>query len=351
MSFLVVGSGAVGTYLACTMAKNGARVFLKGRRAPSWEVASLCARHGVEVFSDYAPLVEEVAAAPQAEQLKGVLIATKTYSFVDAVEELLSAGSTLEPALATVGCYNGHILGLDSLFEGRTFCKALVPGGYTMRADGTGFDVTNASQNWALLSKERSVRALSMSMTQLGIRTVVGGFEADTRKFLVNVTANLLSVVANTNCDGLVSDRHLMARMRSIFREAAHVISNSPRHRAHFPQDLALEELEDQVIAGITSYGRHYPSSCKDFRAGRPLETDSLNGYIVALGKELGIPTPINKAILQDVDIVVRTPPEVEQATPGRRYTQDGRQTGIRFPMTLPHFGVDTGMASLSRRP
>ena len=35
-----------------------------------------------------------------------------------------------------------------------------------------------------------------------------------------------------------------------------------------------------------------------DRLAGRPLEADTLTGAIVAAGKRLGIPTPINAALL-----------------------------------------------------
>lgn len=307
MVYLVVGGGIVGSFLASTLAKNGGRVLLKTRSAPRKEAALVAANAGVEVLQSLAPVAERLRAGV-LPQLEAIFVATKTYSLGEAAEQLAQAGPVLRPRLATVGCYNGYVLGVERLFDeavGGVFCKSLVPGGYTFRADGSGFDVTNAGQKWSLLSAKPEARELSDSMSALGIGTVVGGFEADTRKYLVNTTANLVSVIANTNCHGLVSDAALLQRMRNIFREAVGVLLACPHHSQHLPAGTSLDALEEQVLSGIASYGAHYPSSCKDFRAGRPIEVDSLNGYIVAIGRQLGIPTPFNSAVVDDIRIVL----------------------------------------------
>ncbi|KAG8458822.1 hypothetical protein KFE25_005249 [Diacronema lutheri] len=307
MVHLVVGGGIVGTFLASTLAKNGGRVLLKARSALRKEAALVAAKAGVEVVQSFEPVVERLRTGA-LPQLDAIFIATKTYSLAEAAEQLACAGPALRPRLATIGCYNGHVLGVEALFEeavGGPFCKSLVPGGYTFRADGSGFDVTNAGQKWSLLSTRPEMRELARDMTRLGVATVTGGFEADARKYLVNTTANLVSVISNTNCHGLVSNVALLNRMRHIFREAVTVLRASPVHASHMPADVSLDELEEQVLSGIASYGAHYPSSCKDFRAGRPVEVDSLNGYIVSIGRQLGIPTPFNAAVVDDVRIVL----------------------------------------------
>jgi len=348
-SYLVVGTGAVGTFLASTLGKNGARVFLKARSSPKREVAKLAARSNVRIVQCYDQLQERLAAEG-AGPLQAVFLATKTYSLPEAAEQLVQAGPALEPTHATIGCYNGHVIGLDEIFGQRTWCKALVPGGYTLRPDGSGFDVTNAGQKWSLLSREPAVKTVAASMNRHGVATIAGGFEADTRKYLVNTTANLLSVIANTNCNGLVGDRHLTARMRSIFREAAHVLLAAPEHKAHFPTGVTLRELEDQILSGIAAYGEHYPSSCKDFRAGRPIEVDSLNGYIVALGERLGIPTPVNSGVVDDINVVLKldeAPPKLPESPRTSTPTPPAPWQRL-FP--LPGTATNRASVSLSRR-
>mmetsp|Transcript_4524 Transcript_4524/g.13219 ORF Transcript_4524/g.13219 Transcript_4524/m.13219 type:complete len:355 (-) Transcript_4524:384-1448(-) len=307
MTYLVVGGGIVGTFLASTLAKNGGSVVLKTRGKAGAVVGNIAAKAGVELVTTLDPLAREIGTGKRP-QLDAIFVATKTYHLADVAQQLRTEGNVLEPRLATIGCYNGHVLDIERTYQeaiGGRFCKTLVPGGYSFKEDGTGFDVTNASQKWALLSRDAEVKQLAAQMSQRGVATVAGGFEADTRKYLVNNTANLVSVIANTNCQGLVSDQALLGRMRAIFRESAAVLRASPRHAPHFP-DTSLDELEEQVLSGIASYGPHYPSSCKDYRAGREIEVESLNGYIVALGKELGIETPVNQAVVDDVNVVLR---------------------------------------------
>jgi 2-dehydropantoate 2-reductase len=308
MAYLVVGGGTVGTYLASTLSKNGGRVLLKTRNAPRREAALVAAKAGVEVINSIEPLADRLCSG-DLPQLEAIFLATKTYSLREAIGQLSVGGEMMRPRLATIGCYNGHVMGVERMIEqavGGAYAKSLVPGGYTFKPDGSGFEVTNASQKWSLLSKSAEVRELSARMSALGVATVAGGFEADTRKYLVNTTANLVSVIANTNCHGLVSDSALLLRMRNIYREASAVLRASPLHAPHMPGDVTDEELEDQVLSGIASYGAHYPSSCQDFRAGRPIEVESLNGYIVAIGQQIGIPTPFNQAVVDDIAIVLR---------------------------------------------
>mmetsp|Transcript_26790 Transcript_26790/g.72267 ORF Transcript_26790/g.72267 Transcript_26790/m.72267 type:complete len:363 (+) Transcript_26790:148-1236(+) len=334
MTYLVIGSGCVGTYLASTLAKNGARVMLKSRSAPSPTVASIAAKAGVECAQSLAPLAASIRAGERAP-LDAIFVATKTYHLENAAAELAEHGDVLRPKLATVGCYNGHVLGIDRTYGdalGGTFCKALVPGGYSFKECGTGFNVTNAGQKWALLSRTQSVQTLAAQLAARGVGTVAGGFEADTRKYLVNNTANLVSVIANTNCNGLVSDPALRTRMHAIFVEASRVLQASPVHAPHFP-DLPLAELEEQILSGIASYGEHYPSSCKDFRAGRDIEVDSLNGYICSLGKELGIPTPVNEAVVSDVKFVLKQQQKAPDAIDEVKPPQPNATPIVRTPL------------------
>jgi 2-dehydropantoate 2-reductase len=56
----------------------------------------------------------------------------------------------------------------------------------------------------------------------------------------------------------------------------------------------------DMVEIGRRSQGRR-PSLLQDVMRGRRTEVDELNGYVVAEGKRLGVPTPFNEAIVREV--------------------------------------------------
>jgi 2-dehydropantoate 2-reductase len=63
-----------------------------------------------------------------------------------------------------------------------------------------------------------------------------------------------------------------------------------------------LTELETQMaanVAGVSAIGR--PSFLQDVMRGRRTEIDELNGYVVAEGTRLGVPTPFNEAVVREV--------------------------------------------------
>ena len=49
----------------------------------------------------------------------------------------------------------------------------------------------------------------------------------------------------------------------------------------------------------IPPTAEHYPSMLWDIRNGKKTEIDALNGAIVKLGEEVGVPTPVNGVITQ----------------------------------------------------
>ena len=136
---------------------------------------------------------------------------------------------------------------------------------------------------------------------------------ADLRKFLVNNTANLISCIHDTNCQGLFASAQIQQRMAGVFDEAIRVFAASDRHARALQHllhsgDLGGDSaaLRQTVLDGIAAYAQHFPSTCKDFKAGRPLEIASLNGYVSALAHTLDMPAPHNAAVVRDVEAAVR---------------------------------------------
>ena len=57
--------------------------------------------------------------------------------------------------------------------------------------------------------------------------------------------------------------------------------------------------MEAKLQEGATVLLEGRPSLAQDIGKGRRTEVDSLNGYVVAKGKELGVATPINEAVVR----------------------------------------------------
>lgn len=67
------------------------------------------------------------------------------------------------------------------------------------------------------------------------------------------------------------------------------------------PEDRERVEPVLEAMAGPEQFGKMYSSMLQDMDRGRKTEIDYLNGYIVKKGRESGIPTPINEAIVETV--------------------------------------------------
>ena len=68
----------------------------------------------------------------------------------------------------------------------------------------------------------------------------------------------------------------------------------------------------DQMLTPASAGGRNWRSSMgQDVTKGRPTEIDYMNGYVVAQGRERGVPTPVSAAtvdIVREVDAGTRKP-------------------------------------------
>lgn len=62
-----------------------------------------------------------------------------------------------------------------------------------------------------------------------------------------------------------------------------------------------VQLLEDEMTAGARGMAGGRPSLLQDVMRGRRTEIEELNGYVVAEGKRLGVPTPFNEAVVREI--------------------------------------------------
>jgi 2-dehydropantoate 2-reductase len=66
------------------------------------------------------------------------------------------------------------------------------------------------------------------------------------------------------------------------------------------------------VVRFAEKAGQVYSSTSQDLARGKRTEIDALNGYVVRRGAELGVPTPVNQAL---VALVKLREAQLEHAT------------------------------------
>ena len=316
---LVVGGGRVGAYLARALKdggvphvvlkmsnRNRARVHAPGKTGPRGGAddptrtgATAIATHaGATCVTAYEDLP---AAADPATSRRAhfdlVFVAVKTYALRAVREEMEASGVTFD---AIVLAHNGMV---DPVFDPSLTARASMPQSWDIVKDdgdpcGYRMVVRNEDEPWVLPNTTIGERFAS-TLRRCGVRAVAArDFEyLLLEKYFVNGVANLLSVVGDVNCDGLLADRDLTARSHRVFDEMMDALAVD--HAAGLA--LAPDNFRDVVFAKVASYGGHYPSSKQDFDAGQPLEIDSLNGYVVERARANGIVATENEALVEEV--------------------------------------------------
>jgi len=124
-------------------------------------------------------------------------------------------------------------------------------------------------------------------------------------KMCWNCVFNPITVLINDRVAKALDHPEMMGVIWQIVGEVASV---SATLKVPLAPDMAEKTVQaTQAIRDI------HTSMYDDWKAGRPTEIDSLNGYIVRKGRELGIPTPVNEALTALVKAVM----EKEKSGPG----------------------------------
>lgn len=111
------------------------------------------------------------------------------------------------------------------------------------------------------------------------------------RKLLANALINPLTALFEIPNGALLDSSHTQALMRDLFDEAAQV--------AAFAGQKIGEKDWQEIVVICRSTSRNLSSMLQDVMKNRSTEVQSINGYLVELGKKSGIPTPLHETLLR----------------------------------------------------
>jgi 2-dehydropantoate 2-reductase len=113
------------------------------------------------------------------------------------------------------------------------------------------------------------------------------------RKLVVNSAINPLSALKGVPNGALVENPEWRGVLEEAAREAATVAAARGIDVGNDPVEAALE------VARLTAANRS--SMLQDLERGAPTEIDAINGMVVREGARLGVPTPVNRRLLDEI--------------------------------------------------
>jgi len=312
ISILVVGAGAIGGITAAFLKKGGCNVEIIDAFG---DYASHISRNGLTVRGAQGAFTIAIHAYSDPSQVPGrkdlVILATKA-------AETSRAAAGILPLLSNEGrivaLQNG--MGVEELApvvgRDRLIC-CVVGWGATMEQPGQLLMSSKGDFIIGYPYRERDEfletvgRVMSAVVPVKTTGNILGHMYA---KLIVNSCITSLGAVCGLYLGEMLANRKVRRVFIEIIREAFAVadaarIEIEPfKDKLDFPEFLRgsgyLADLRrHMVIRGIGyQYRKLKSSSLQSLQRGQPTEVQYLNGYITRKGEELGVPVPVNSAVI-----------------------------------------------------
>ena len=322
MHYLVIGAGAIGTYLGVNLAHAGQEVTFLARPATAAHLRehglSLTCAHG-ETRRIAAP---QVAASP-AEALENshydaALLALKTYHTPAFLESIAPWRAQFPPVVCLQNGVEAERVLAEFLGEGKVLAGTVTTA-VARRAPGQA--TVERARGIGLAAQHPLAAPLADAWQQAGItvRLYPNGAAMKWSKLLTNLLGNATSAILDMPPAEIFAHPALARLEIAQLREALAVmkalglpvvdlpgasVSKLAWGVRHLPAFL-LQPLLQKVVGG--GRGSKMPSFHIDLHGGRgQTEVDALNGAVVRYGERLGVPTPVNRVLTETLQALTR---------------------------------------------
>lgn len=325
MRTVLVGAGSIGGTLAVLLQEHG---FEPDVVAHGEEKAKLYREKGIRLTGVYGNHCQKLNAYPSVGALRGTydvaLIATKYQQMPDVARVLLPY---LREDSLVVSVQNGLCLDMLSEVVGNERTVGVMIGFGATQMAPDHVEVT-ASAGLEIGKKDGTTspaldelcRILDTCIPTKVTTDITGELYA---KMMFNSVINSLASVTNGPVGHMLKTRKARRAVLGIIREGVAVADamgiDIPRFNI-LPKFQLLAKCKSPLsrwlvgqllrIALAAASGKVRPSTLQSLEKGRPTEIDIMNGYIVAKGKEYGVPTPVNNsltAIIKEIERGERT--------------------------------------------
>ena len=289
----VMGAGAVGCYFGGMLARAGASVTLIGRPRHVEAITSS------GLFLDTLHFQQQIAVAASsdlsaARRAEIVLFCVKTYDTEEAAQAL---AMHLAPGAVVVSLQNG----VDNVERIRSAAKieaipAVVYVACAMTAPGrvkhSGRGDLVIGEVWSNDRLKRALEGIATLFERSGIPCRVSENIAGDlwTKMIINCAYNAISALGRAKYHMLARNRWTRDLMKQVTEEAIAIARGAGVRLPDVDMVETVWKLADTMSQATSS-------TAQDIARGRRTEIDSLNGYLVRRGAELGVATPVNQTL------------------------------------------------------
>ncbi len=302
MRVLVVGAGAVGTYLAALLRghERDVSIVARGARAAALRADGLRLR-GSQTLTVSLPIFDTIADAATASPFDLVIVAVKSTSLTAAAEELGAVASRLFAREGLVLCVQNQLDAEDVVaarVAGAHVLGGVVHAGLEALPTGEVVLTSGGEVHVGPRSAEDEPRAVAVSEL-LAASGIPGGFQANLarlrwRKMIWNASFNPVTALATVTVDTVVAHTGTRSLVETLMREAM-AVATATGFRFH-------ESVLHTFLTHAADAAGQKTSMLQDVLAGRPTEHQTISGPIAALGRAHGIPTPATDIVLALLD-------------------------------------------------
>jgi len=293
----VLGAGAVGCYFGGMLARAGAPVTLIGRPLHVEAIA----RHGL--FIDGLQFQQHIQVAASTEisnagDAEVVLFCVKTLNTEEASRSL---APHLAPNATVISLQNGvdnveRIRSASNIdaFAAVVYVAAAMTAPGRVKHSGRGDLILGDLLGRAREDepRRRQLERLASLFERAGVPCRVSNNVRGELwlKMIINCAYNAISALGRAPYHRAGGNRWTRELMIKVTEEALEVARAAGVR-------LPDVDMVETVLKISESMANATSSTAQDLTRGKPTEIDSLNGYLVRRGAELGVPTPVNQTL------------------------------------------------------
>jgi 2-dehydropantoate 2-reductase len=301
----VVGAGAVGCYFGGMLARAGAPVTLIGR-APHVDAIN---RDGLFIDSIHFKERVSISASTELESVRDAQLVLFCVKTVDTESTAKLLAPYLAPETNVVSLQNGvdnaermdFAAGIQAISAVVYIAAEMIGLGQVKHSGRGDLVIGNPLSNEGASEAELAEIAETFTRASVPCQVSQNITLEQWKKLIMNCAYNALSALSRARYGRLVADAGSVELMKQVVAEGVAVGNASG---VNLPADM--------LIAAVLELGRVVPealsSTAQDIARGKPTEIDSLNGFVVRRGAEMGVPTRVNQTLHSLVKLLERSP-------------------------------------------